>query len=376
MVLEEKTKLSEDWAEIDSVIVFGCGNVLGEIVDYISKDIRIECILENNAQKCGKIFHGIPVVHFGDYSRECNADSKIVISTGGRNAVAIKEDLNKLGKREYEDYCTIEYFILEWFRTNRNKRCLLEVHTSITTRCTLKCRKCNMFMPHYKKQYDYSVQDIQEDLGQLFRNVDFIFSYKLLGGEPLLNKELAGILQMIGEKHRRKIGRLGIISNGMITPTEESLSIMKENDVWMYLSDYTEVVSYRERFEKTRERLEKYGIPTIISKDMRWCDFVFPEKEELMTGSIRAHMLNCSPIFHGLNDKKYYYCHIAWSADKAGLWEEQDGDCVQLSKVEDYDQLKYHSLGESPSGYTSLCGVCRGCGFDNNKLVEAGQQIK
>ena len=49
-----------------------------------------------------------------------------------------------------------------------------------------------MFMPYYKEQIDYTAIDILADLELLFRHVDYIASYRLLGGEPLLNKRTCG----------------------------------------------------------------------------------------------------------------------------------------------------------------------------------------
>ena len=91
-------------------------------------------------------------------------------------------------------------------------------------------------------------------------------------------------------------------------------------------------------------------------------------------------MISCSPVFHGVNEGKYYYCHVAWSAEKSGLFQLSDDDYIDLTKVdphkpEDRRRVVLHSLGMMDKGYVSLCRYCGGCGSDNTNYVMAGVQI-
>ena len=62
------------------------------------------------------------------------------------------EYLEKLGFISGVNFCSMEQFLTEWFWKYKKKACLMEVHSTITSRCTLKCRHCNMFMPYYKEK--------------------------------------------------------------------------------------------------------------------------------------------------------------------------------------------------------------------------------
>ena len=55
-----------------------------------------------------------------------------------------------------------------------------------------------MFMPYYKEHVGYTAKDILEDLELLFRHVDYIVAYRILGGEPLINNELEDMIKQIG----------------------------------------------------------------------------------------------------------------------------------------------------------------------------------
>lgn len=118
--------------------------------------------------------------------------------------------------------------------------------------------------------------DIKKDLKVLFQNVDYVFSYRILGGEPLINRDLSEILQFIGENYKNKIGDVGIITNGTILPDNRLLEVSKKYDVKYYISDYTNQVNYKDRLNTVVSKLHDSGIYYEITQSFRWCDFGFP----------------------------------------------------------------------------------------------------
>ena len=92
-------------------------------------------------------------------------------------------------------------------------------------------------------------------------------------------------------------------------------------------------------------------------------------------------MLECGPIFHGINDGKFYYCHVAWSAEKCGLIKLNESDYVDLTQIdsnssEQRKQILEHSQGNINGGFVSLCAKCGGCGNDNKNYVDAAEQMR
>ena len=256
----------------------------------------------------------------------------------------------------------------------------MEVHSTITSRCTLRCKHCNMFMPYYKEHVDYTARDILEDLGLLFRHVDYIVSYRLLGGEPLINKELVDMIQQIGEKYGDRIGNIGIITNGTLLPDDRLIEASKKYDVKYDFSDYTEEVDYKTRFDEAIAKVSEAGLRYQVNRSLRWCDFGFPVNNRMYDfDKVRNHMFSCGPLFHGLNDGKYYYCHVSWSADKAKLLKNVQDDYVDLRMLDLDDKAKKaileHSRGNIPKGFVKLCRICGGCGNDNTDFVKAAEQM-
>ena len=179
-----KYGLTEDWKNVKELVIYGFGKVAHDNLHFFKDNFHVVCIVDGNIEKCGVEFKGIEVKHISKAKEELRK-YKIVIMTANRNAASVGKDLDKLGLQAGKDYCSMEQFLTEWFWHYKKKVCLMEVHSTITSRCTLKCKHCNMFMPYYKEHIDYTAKDILEDLELLFRHVDYIVSYRLLGGEPV-----------------------------------------------------------------------------------------------------------------------------------------------------------------------------------------------
>lgn len=374
-----KSELTDDWKYISELVVYGFGKVAHDNIDFFKNSFNIAYIVDSDKEKCNCEFKGISVKHVDDVKDDLK-NYKIVIMTANRNAALVGEDLEKFGLQSGKDFCSMEQFLTEWFWNYKKKVCLMEVHSTITSRCTLKCKHCNMFMPYYKEHVDYTAKDILEDLELLFRYVDYIVAYEILGGEPLINGELADMIRQIGDRYGNRIGNIGIITNGTLLPDEQLIEISKKYNVKYDFSDYTDVVDYKKRFDDAVKMVKDAGLRYSVNRSLRWCDFGFPVNNRMYDfDKVREHMLSCGPIFHGLNDGKYYYCHVSWSADKAKLLKNVSDDYIDLRILDDDDRAKEaileHSNGNMAKGFVKLCKICGGCGNDNTEFVKAAEQM-
>ena len=374
-----KSKLTDDWKDISELVIYGFGKVAHDNIDFFKSSFNIAYIVDSDKEKCNCEFKGISVKHVDDVKNDLK-NYKIVIMTANRNAALVGEDLEKFGLKSGKDFCSMEQFLTEWFWNYKKKVCLMEVHSTITSRCTLKCKHCNMFMPYYKEHVDYTAKDILENLELLFRHVDYIVAYEILGGEPLINGELADMIRQIGDRYGNRIGNIGIITNGTLLPDEQLIEISKKYNVKYDFSDYTDIVDYKKRFDAAVKIVSDAGLRYSVNRSLRWCDFGFPVNNRMYDfDKVREHMLSCGPIFHGLNDGKYYYCHVSWSADKAKLLKNVSDDYIDLRTLDDDDRAKEaileHSNGNMAKGFVKLCKICGGCGNDNTEFVKAAEQM-
>ena len=70
----------------------------------------------------------------------------------------------------------------------------------ITTRCSLKCKNCSNLMQYYKNPENTDGSEIIKALDIIHNNVDFISEYRVIGGEPLMNRDWASIVNNLSKK--------------------------------------------------------------------------------------------------------------------------------------------------------------------------------
>lgn len=97
----------------------------------------------------------------------------------------------------------------------------------VTTNCNLKCKYCGAYIPYFKTRPDRSVEEILNDIDKYFEIVDFVNHFAITGGEPLIYKNLPELFEGL-LKHIEKIGRVEIVTNGIIVPNERLLNVLEK----------------------------------------------------------------------------------------------------------------------------------------------------
>lgn len=373
----ELDKIYKEWKDIDSVIVFGLGIWCRLYLSEIRQDIKISRILDNNPALQGKEYQGIPIISFEEYQENYH-DIKIVISVYYKE---ISKQLMAAGLKENKDFCEMNLFVSMWYWFQKKKLHFTRVNTAITTKCTLNCKHCNMFMPFYKEPQHIPYKELCYDFDLLFGLVDKVYAVSLLGGEPFLHPQVDKLIHYIAGNYGSRIAELSFITNGTVKLKKSTLELLKKYGLWIQISDYTPIVPYLEKLENLKKELEQYGIPYRIVNSDSWLDFGFPVNSwDLDKIGAQEHFMDCYPLFRGLNDRKFYFCHVCWSAEKAGLFQNTTEDYIELEKIKPSKESKLrlleYNLGFLEKGYMELCKKCGGCASKNIKSVPAGEQTK
>lgn len=370
-------KLSDDWKDLSDVVLYGYGTVGKSCLGKIKNDFNVSFIIDRNAEALSKLTDGIPVYKPDDGIPRAKGH-KIVVMTGGRAYLDIAEFLKSAGLVEFKDFCGIEYLITWWYWDVKDMNCVMELHSALTMDCTLKCKNCNMFVPFYKDKVSYEIDRIKDEIGRLFMYVDYLFCFTMLGGEPFLYEGIGELVRYIGDVYKDRIGTIKIITNGTVVPKPDVVDILSRYKVFVSISDYTGCVSYQKKLEEVEKTFDRSGVNYIVTRQDKWLAFGFPETPaRIGKGECAAHMRECSPIFHGYNDKKVFYCHVSWSAEKIGRYVLQEKDFVDLETLplSSRHVIAEHCLGEIRDGYVSFCQLCGGCGRDNRNEVVPGEQL-
>ena len=229
----------------------------------ISEEIEIEGIIDRDSLKEGTTIEGIPVIL--PYI-DTLTNKKIVITT---HYGEVSRDLKNAGMEEYIDFCDLRLFLTAraWYR--RRQVVLSEVHIAVTTRCTLNCKHCNMYIPFHKgHEMSISIADLKDQLRLLFSHVDRIINLVLIGGEPLLYEDLHWAVEYIGSYYSDRVRNIEIVTNGTVVPQTELLEVLYKYDVLVSMSDYHLNSAYSKRFHEIERLFFRSNIRVNINQEL------------------------------------------------------------------------------------------------------------
>lgn len=340
-------KLTSDWNSIQSIVLYGAGTV-SRICNNLFQNVQIDIsyVIDQDPQKQGKLWNGIKISSYEDIRNEI-AGKKIVVMAAHAAYNDISVFLDGQGLVEFQDYCRIGQFICEWFWNARKMNCIYHVDMTVTTKCTFNCRHCNMFIPYYHEHKNYTFEELKENIDLFFERIDYAAYFGLIGGEPMLNPVLKDVIIYLEHKYRNKYGKISYASNGSVIPSDDLLDVMKAYGIHIVVSDYSEVIPYKDNLNRMIEKFKQYDIQYDIKPELLWCDFGFPEtifkRDERQ---MEEHLASCRPEWNGLNDGKFYYCNISWSAEKSGHFKLVDEDYIVLKNVDANDKDACHQIVE------------------------------
>lgn len=137
---------------------------------------------------------------------------------------------------------------------------------NITTYCNLKCKHCLAFIPYYDKKFIMSIEEAGKILSAYFQVVDSVEHFTVTGGEPLLNKDCAQILEEVHKYENQITGSVDFVTNGTMEIPDDIISVLAKHidKTKVVLSNYGEKLS--KKIDIIEETLKQNGIPYRVSK--------------------------------------------------------------------------------------------------------------
>jgi organic radical activating enzyme len=297
----------------------------------------------------------LKLIHIDDF--DVNANEKVIITT----------DVYKKYYKEYLEKHNIQNtwyknVVSIWPLKYENKVHIFQTDVLVTERCTLACSHCNMFMPHFESPNHRTLDILKSDIDLFFSKVDYVSVFHLVGGEPFLNPNIEDVIRHVVSNYISKIDKLIITTNGTILPKQSTLDLLKSNDVILSVSDYTDKLeNIKTKVLKVIETFKSQNINHYVRTEIEWYDFGdLRIKKNLPTDELIKHFDSCTAPFRGLNDGKFYYCHLNTSAVRTNIFPLNDNDYVSLDGVSSEDLIKF-DLGYTDLGYITFCDNCNGC---------------
>lgn len=149
------------------------------------------------------------------------------------------------------------------FRLLRGKVDIPYFELVLTTKCSLRCESCNNLMQYFdaKNAYTCSLQGIIEALNTLLKHIDSVRNVRIIGGEPLLFKDIAKVVEFLDNEP--KVKSFDIVTNGTIIPKNDLLlALQKSHKSFVTISDYSTSPNIKIplHYDKIIEILESHKI--------------------------------------------------------------------------------------------------------------------
>lgn len=240
-----------------------------------------------------------------------------------------------------------------------------QIEIVLTTKCTLRCEACSNLMQYFssEQQFATDLAHIKPDVDKLLAGVDSISRFIILGGEPLLFKELPELIAYLSKQP--KIKTIELITNATIPFKDELLASLKHPRVWVAISDY----SSNKALEKTLRQdeiitaLQAHNIKYTINKfASSWKDMGQIYKRNRDESEIRRNFLACkmpcvSLLCHDSakpSRATISVCPIASALTKLRGAEEFAGDFVDV----DSGDLRRKIVAFYAQDFFKSCDYC------------------
>lgn len=365
--------------------VYGAGTLGGDIYGLLKHYDMFDSFIDNNENLQRSGYKGENVLAEKDFFLT-ERKNLIVVAALENNTEIIRRNLEKRGLIYNKDFFTYNEFvdrifpIIAYKAFGQSYMSLAQI--CVTERCTLKCKKCAHGCAKVPmNQLDMTLEQVKKSADIFFSKVNYIHEFVLIGGEPLLYKQLPQAIEYIGSKYRKQMNIFSITSNGTITPSDKLLSVCKKCGVLYRISNYANTIGNLEtQYKKLEQVLQKKDIYFRIGKkESHWMDYGFDYyKRECSDEELIRVFDECHTPCHEIRENKFYYCVMARSVSDNLSMHIGENDYLDFNKLTGDNwkrELLEFILGYSEKGYLDMCRHCHGA--DCYKYpIPAAEQVR
>lgn len=241
------------------------------------------------------------------------------------------------------------------------------VEITISPQCTLHCKHCANLMPLYRKPKPMDLQECLDWSNGLLESVDFVLRFRVMGGEPFLQRKLPDFLDFL--INHPKINNVQVVTNGTLLIPKNCIEHLQKEKASIYMSNYGKVSDH---YDALLDQAKEYNI-TVEStqEDMIWRDMGdfhlrTQDPHVLQTVYHSCHM-NCRHIWNG----EFHVCPRSAHGKALGLFDVPETDYVPLTGIpvqERRDRLR--KLYEIP--FIRACAYCNAT--EDRKIIPCALQ--
>lgn len=224
----------------------------------------------------------------------------------------------------------------------------LEFH--VADHCNLNCKGCVHFSPLVQGEVFTEFENVKKDFMQLkkkFKRIDVI---RILGGEPLLNKELNKYIYMVKEVYPR--AKVAVVTNGLLlrSISEDIKKALRETNTELDVSLYEPIM---ETFGEIYSILINEGLSISVSSPIHEFSIALDNKKGHAQYA-QYNTCHCPNLYNG----KLYVCPIIAYAKYFNEYfaynlDEKDG-AIDIYN----DNLNHNIIKKELKKVRNICDNC------------------
>ncbi len=392
--LDEIEKLKNDNSDI---ILFGTG-FYGKLAysAFEQKKINVDFFVDENPTQHGKKLFGKQIISFEDLKSKSKL-SNIFLCTGYvidslykrlsdlnfqnlYNCISFYDDKNfqkdKLsfeGVNNYLDVKTInrkiEIYKSGCKKVDRDKLNIKYIDIMVTEKCSMKCKDCSNLMQYYQKPINSDLNLLLASIDKVMESVDKLFEFRVLGGEPFMNKEIGKIIRHL--KNYNQVSQIVIYTNGTILPKGENLKELKDPKILMDITNYGHL---SRNHDNLIDLCKKENIPYLTTIP-KWTDSGRINYQKKSEEKLKFMFKNCcTNDYMTLLNGKLYRCPFSANTMNLNAIPIKENEYIDLEKTQTSSELKKEiiDLYHKPE-YLTACNYCNGRDFTTPRIDSAIQ---
>ena len=244
----------------------------------------------------------------------------------------------------------------------------------VTEKCSMKCKDCSNLMQYYINPINSEIEPLFKNLDKLMKCVDFIYEFRVLGGEPFMNKEIHKVLKRLGEYKNAK--QIVIYTNATIDPKNENFEILKNKNITLEITNYGKLSRKHDELVKAcKESNIKYrSKPPVDWTACGTLKYYERSNEELQRMYDNCCMREVPQMLHGV----IYKCPFAANATNLKAVPFKDDEVVNLNDKKYDDETlrkKIRNFNNIEKPLTA-CSYCGGRDYKSQAIIEPALQSK
>lgn len=388
------------------IYIFGA-DIAGKIMLKIlrSKGIEITGFIDNNKNKCGVLIDNVPVHHAKtDLASIPKTAIFLIASTYIADIIIQLEDLGHyhwcpivefIKENEFTHYQDMlkgelrknhsggeftqdfDIFVLQNMTNSQEKYLnpdilfIRSVDLILTEKCSLKCVDCSNLMQYYEKPVDISLNELQRNLDDLCEIADEINEIRIIGGDPLMNKDFHQAVIYAAEK--QNVNKVVVYTNGTICPSEEKIAAIAHPKVFIFITTYGDL---SKRTEPLQKLLRKYSISSNMQPAYGWTDCADIKHQSRSVAELEHTFKNCcAKHFTTMTMGRIFRCPYSANVERLAAIPDHPDDYVDVNGFQQLpateQKLKKQQLWTflREKLFIQACDYCNGRTYGDPEIV-------